>query len=525
MRAATAALLAVLVTGCASLFHKPRPDVDLPVEARPWRVHCRWVEPPPVDPEAPPGARDSGSLWAADARARRLILTGRLEDGFLLAEGARAASDEDDRDVVPVAATAASLKEVCEGTLARAEPAAPRLLYALRAARDGEGVDVPIVFPGDPARPRPVSRVVVFGDSLSDVGNLKQRLLVFPNPPYWVGHFTNGPNWTDYLAERTGLSVYNHAFGGAAAIRHDDVPTEDVIAAIEQGAQFFLTGSLDRQVRDYLERDLAGGSVQGASETLYVIWGGANDYITKEPFSGDFRTLLDTPSGEAGYERVVDEAVAALAEQVRALHAAGGRNFLVVNLPDLGRTPIVLHNTSYHPDVSGKLSEDSRRLRLSRKLGELIGRHNRELARAVGQLRRDLPGVTIALVDAATDIGLLLESRAPDDRTKAFDYGFDLRARQGELRDDRRVRFRFQDRCYAGGYLGSDDPKKVCSEANRVMFWDEVHPTTFTHCWIAFYFQRDLARAGLASAPPPAAEYRAYCLQNAAPAESEAPVP
>lgn len=138
------------------------------------------------------------------------------------------------------------MREACVGTLARLQAGGEPWLHSLVATRDGEGIDVPVVFPNDPAAPRPVSRMVVFGDSLSDSGNLKQRLLVFPSSPYWLGRFANGPNWTDYLAEQTGIAVQNHAVGGAAAVKHVDVPAEDIVAAIEQGAQFFLTGSLDR---------------------------------------------------------------------------------------------------------------------------------------------------------------------------------------------------------------------------------------------------------------------------------------
>jgi thermolabile hemolysin len=514
LRTATVLLLVSCATGCATLFHKPRPDLDLPVAERPWRAHCGWLLPPSSEPGAPPGVRESGWTWAADDGARRLILDGRLEDGFLVVEGVRAASDKDDRDVVPLAATAGAVADGCAGTLARAEPAA-RQLYAVRGARDGEGVDVPLVFPGDPAAPRPVSRLVVFGDSLSDTGNLKQRLLVFPASPYWLGRFSNGPNWTDDLAHRLGLAVQNHAFGGAAAIKHDDVPADDVIAAIEQGAQFFLTGSVDRQVGDYLERDLVGGAVQNPGETVYVLWGGANDYISKEPFTGDIRTLLDTPEGDAGYRRVVDEAVAALANQVRQIHAAGGRQFVVVNLPSLGRTPIPLHNTSYAPE-GPPLGEEARRMRLANKLNELTAFHNRQLARALQQLARELPDATVVPVDAAKAIDLLLQSRAPDGSGRAFDYGFDLRGRAGELRDAERRRYRIQDRCYEGSYLGTDDPTKVCPEERNVMFWDAVHPTAFTHCWIAFFIQQELARKGLA-AQPSAAEQRTYCAGRAEP--------
>ena len=116
--------------------------------------------------------------------------------------------------------------------------------------------------PADPELPRPVSRMVVFGDSLSDNGNLKRRLMIFPNSPYWFGRFANGPNWTEYFADRTGLSVQNHAYGGAVAVNHEDVPSESIVASIEKGAQFFLTGSVVNQVKDYRERDLQAGLVQ-----------------------------------------------------------------------------------------------------------------------------------------------------------------------------------------------------------------------------------------------------------------------
>src|SRR6516165_9890966 len=41
-------------------------------------------------------------------------------------------------------------------------------------------------------------RLVVFGDSLSDTGN---SLFLFgvPQPPYYNGRWSNGPNWVDYF--------------------------------------------------------------------------------------------------------------------------------------------------------------------------------------------------------------------------------------------------------------------------------------------------------------------------------------
>jgi hypothetical protein len=116
---------------------------------------------------------------------------------------------------------------------------------------------------------------------------------------------------------------------------------------------------------------------------VFVLWGGANDYTSKEPFSADIGTLLDTPDGAGGYLRVVDEVVAALADQVRQLHAAGARRVAVVNLSNLGLNPIVLHNTSYRREAADgepTMLDSSCRIEFARKLGDLTLHHNRELA-------------------------------------------------------------------------------------------------------------------------------------------------
>jgi phospholipase/lecithinase/hemolysin len=498
----SAALLAV--SGCAWLFHKPRPDIDLPLADRPWRVRCRWV----LAATTPAAAPEAGWVWAADAEGRRLVVTGGLEDGFLRGDDVRAASDEDDRDVVPVEASARAVAEACATSASRTRAGAE--VYAIAAAREGEGVEVALALAGGPA-PRPTSRVVVFGDSLSDPGNLKQRLVVFPLSPYWLGRFANGPIWPEHLARRTGIAVQNHAFGGAVSAPHEDVPAADIVSAIQQGAQHFLTGSVQRYVADYVERDLPAGFVQRPRETAFVVWAGANDYISKEPFTGDIGTLLDTPQGEAGSDRVIDLSTQALADQVRRLYAAGARRFVVVNLPDLGRTPAVLHNTSYQP--GGDRSDEARRIRLGRRLSELTARHNQRLKRALDRAGREMVGETIVLVDTEKAVELMLAGRAPDGSRGRFDYGFALAPLERTLRDGRRM-LRVQERCYSGGYLGTSDPERICPEADRAFFWDAVHPAELTHCWIAWFVEQELFDAGLLDRASSAEEHRAYCLES-----------
>src|ERR1051325_6177463 len=59
-------------------------------------------------------------------------------------------------------------------------------------------------------------RLIVFGDSLSDNGNLFALSgNTYPPPPYYLGRFSNGPVWVEDLAERLGVPLDDFAVGGA----------------------------------------------------------------------------------------------------------------------------------------------------------------------------------------------------------------------------------------------------------------------------------------------------------------------
>jgi thermolabile hemolysin len=489
-----AVLLAVL-PACTLISREPRPD---PTARRqgPWQVRCSWVV------ESRPGGEEpaAGREWATDGEGRLILVEGSLEDGFV-----RVDRLHPEGDGAPLAASLQTVTELCREKVRRSDGGDAAELDSIAAVREDEDIELTLAFPDEAQKPG-FSRLVIFGDSLSDPGNLERRLLVFPGAPYWQGRFTNGPNWSDWVVRGTDLAVQNHAYGGAVAIPHDDVPATSVIAAVEQEGQYFVSGSVDRQVDDYIAEDLAGGRVERPWETVFVLWAGANDYLSKEPFSGDITTLLDSPRAEAGYERVVRETVAAIASQVRRLYGAGARAFVVINLPDLGRTPIVLHNTSYRAEGEG--SEEARQIQLSRKLSALTTYHNEQLAQAMRALAAELPSATINVFDARRALERMMQRTT--EAQGGFDYGFDFPPLQRSVRDGRQT-LHLQDRCYSGGYLGSDDPSQTCAVASRALFWNAVHPSSFTNCWIAWFIRDDMARAGQLAAPPPPQEYRAFC--------------
>ena len=174
-------------------------------------------------------------------------------------------------------------------------------------------------------------RVIVFGDSLSDTGNLSATIGNPPAPPYYVGpnsftRFSNGPVWVEQLfgnfnspVQGTGVGGnVDLAFGGARA--DNAVNLNGPIPSVQQQIGIFL-GS--------------GGTI-GAND-LVAVWAGANDM---------FQTTATTP---AGLVATGTTAATAQVGNVQTLISLGARQLLVPNLPDFGQLPA--YNTS--PITSG----------------------------------------------------------------------------------------------------------------------------------------------------------------------------
>lgn len=151
------------------------------------------------------------------------------------------------------------------------------------------------------------SSTTVFGDSLSDTGNLVP-LGLFPGAPYVDGRFTSaGGVWVDYFDDITGIPATSRAFGGARSIRT-------------------LPIDLTAQVDAYL----AGGPTI-ARDQLFALWIGGNDYLA----------LLESPTAPSTAQATatITGVATSVGTQAGRLRAAGAQNFLLFNLPPLGQIP------------------------------------------------------------------------------------------------------------------------------------------------------------------------------------------
>lgn len=197
----------------------------------------------------------------------------------------------------------------------------------------------------------PLKQIVVFGDSLSDTGNLyaymKHQLPI--SPPYYQGRFSNGPVWIEHLAASyypqnpsSHLSIY--AFGGSGVGEENEDDFND-------GA--LLT--LDAQVDAYLlaHDDNANDS------SLYVVWMGSNNY-------------LGLPEN---IEEEVRFVTAGIRRNAERLLAKGAKHIMVVGVPDLGRIPMAFE------------------FEATEELSRLANTHNATLEADVQTLRVEHPDV------------------------------------------------------------------------------------------------------------------------------------
>jgi phospholipase/lecithinase/hemolysin len=278
----------------------------------------------------------------------------------------------------------------------------------------------------------PFDTVVVFGDSLSDPGNLfvltgqysVRPFAPIPSAPYAIGgfHFTDGPTWVEDLSRelrspsgagpalRVPHLYTNYAFGGARARSGAGSAAPDLTA----------------QVSLYFG-DFAG---TGDAHSLYVVWVGAND------LRDAVEALATDPTG-ATSAGILQAALGTLAQNFATLWSAGARTFLVPNEPNLGVTPALASQPSQVRDAAAQLS----------------AAYNAGLAQTLSGLQARLPGTKIVRLDVFALVNSVLAAPKL--------YGFTNTTEP----------------CLTFGVVAG----AICPTPRDYVFWDAIHPTAAVH--------------------------------------------
>lgn len=277
-----------------------------------------------------------------------------------------------------------------------------------------------------PAVASPYTAMYVFGDSLSDSGNL--ALIVTPDPgqfitnntyipsrPYASGQFTNGNVWVNGAASGLGLAPYaipalagggNFAFGGAR------------VATDGPG----LPPSLAAQTSIFLT-----GSPLAPSGAIYVIEGGGNDA----------RDGLAAAAASGNPSMVIASVAAAYATGIHAivdqLQNAGAQRLIVWNAPNLSLAPAVTEQGAGAIFLASLL------------VSSMNAALAAELATETGVSIFDIYGLNAKIV------------------ADPLAYGFS----------------NVTDAC--GATINACDP-------HTALYWDGIHPTAFAHSVIADAF-------------------------------------
>jgi phospholipase/lecithinase/hemolysin len=295
------------------------------------------------------------------------------------------------------------------------------------------------------------SQVIVFGDSLSDDGNVRHRAesdygVPYPGGDfnYSDGRFTNSSDtdpsshlyagtWHEQLASTfLGLPSatnsldggFDYSFGGATTM---DGSTDRTI--IDNpfpfgGGELSLTvDNLGRQINQYI------GSFTVDPNALYIIWGGGND-------------LFDDDS--AANATAAASRVGGLVER---LAMAGARNFLVPNVPPLGAVP------HYADDPAKITSLDQASLTFR------------------GQLSADLDSTEASLTAQGINVQI---------------YRVDVWALT--------LRLTAEPATYSFTNVRDSSQGEVVNP-DEYLFWDDLHPTTAGHYQIAAEANRVLTGA------------------------------
>ena len=185
------------------------------------------------------------------------------------------------------------------------------------------------------ARAQEYGSVVVFGDSLSDAGNVA---LAEGLPPGTAFTTNPDPVWAEIVAQTFGApgthslaGGSNYAFGGACV---------DPAASCN-----YPTPRIGDQIGLHLSRRPAGAADPAA---LYAVWGGVND----------IDTILNPNDGLPPVDPriAVPQAARALVDRIRRLREAGARHIVVFNLPDPGATPFAAAAAQVNPQLPDALT-------------------------------------------------------------------------------------------------------------------------------------------------------------------------
>lgn len=297
-----------------------------------------------------------------------------------------------------------------------------------------------------------IKSIVVFGDSLSDAGNVPlwwdymdidpdPTLSYLENPFFYGGRASNGPVWIEAAAWAYGYDVSKSLAGG----------TNFAFAGAESGSGLSdqNTPNFHTQIGMWQQAVMNETIAPPMPWQLFVVWFGANDV---------FRMLLEIDDLELppdpelaklmvleAIQTSIQSTVMNIAGGITAIHEAHGRMFLVPNMPPLHRTPWGSSGADISPDDLELISTS----------------FNAALEQALQYVESMHDKVTILRLNVYELMNDFIDNKEFYDLENVTDAAlFDIIWGLGQI-------------------------PPVLIDPNSYLFWDILHPTGYTHSALA----------------------------------------
>lgn len=296
------------------------------------------------------------------------------------------------------------------------------------------------------------SNIYVFGDSLSDNGNLSMA----PGAPAGTPtRFTNGPVALEVFAGALGfaLTPSDHLNGGFSG---NNFAVAGAKTLDDDGNEQTPDINLPTQVNAFLQ--INGG--MAPSDALYVFLIGGNDIRAARDIRAG--AIFGATQEERRAIRIqatkyLESATESLQDQIEKVIASGAQHILVANAPDIGAIPetdLVIAGLLANAQTQTQINKINRFTDTTTMLSaKFNGKLDRKLERT-----EDNTGINFIEFDLFDFLNDQIENAESLGLTNTSDACLYL---------------------FSGGVVNPE-----CSDfptASGFLFWDEVHPTTAVH--------------------------------------------
>lgn len=301
----------------------------------------------------------------------------------------------------------------------------------------------------------------------------KVRLVpLLPGEPYWNSRFSNGKVWNEYLANMLGISMssqktyINRAFGGSWAATYDYQLTvwnliRHPIATIKSlVVGKLIPPSLGLTVQAYL---LEHQNLN--PDTVYFIFAGGNDYLNFLQFEDNYNPAIMT--------NYITNVVDSIDSSVLKLAHAGARRFVIMGIPHVGDSP-------KFANISDK-----------EIVNQASDKHNVLLEARIKELQKVYPDADFLYIDMEAYLAKALADPVAFGFTNVNDACIDVKfpmfagLANSPFANNTVLRYaqvlQYKDKNFAYGETNYN----MCSTPDSYLFWDEVHPGTRAHSYMA----------------------------------------